>query len=81
MLKEFVQVRKNIGEKKVNFEEWKSTNVSAEQNMNKLMERNRKLIAMKWLQKKVSKLEKIQKKKAGLKRQKLLELKAQRMKR
>lgn len=49
MLKEFVKVKKNIQEKKENFEEWKKVNFVSEVNVNKQLEKNRKLIALKWL--------------------------------
>ncbi|CAD8065005.1 unnamed protein product [Paramecium primaurelia] len=56
--------------------EWQRNNVTFEQNANKLLERNRKLLALKWMNNKAGlALQKIQKRKKGLKRQKLQEQK------
>ncbi|CAK74855.1 unnamed protein product (macronuclear) [Paramecium tetraurelia] len=56
--------------------EWQRSNVTFEQNANKLLERNRKLLALKWMNNKAGlTLQKIQKRKKGLKRQKLQEQK------
>ncbi|CAD8075657.1 unnamed protein product [Paramecium sonneborni] len=56
--------------------EWQKNNVTFEQNANKLLERNRKLLALKWMNNKAGlALQKIQKRKKGLKRQKLQEQK------
>ncbi|CAD8087866.1 unnamed protein product [Paramecium sonneborni] len=56
--------------------QWQKTNVTFEQNANKLLERNRKLLALKWMNNKAGlTLQKIQKRKKGLKRQKLQEQK------
>ncbi|CAD8167125.1 unnamed protein product [Paramecium pentaurelia] len=60
---------------------WQQNNVTFEQNANKLLERNRKLLALKWMTNKAGlALQKIQKRKKGLKRQKLQEQKKQFMK-
>ncbi|CAD8176793.1 unnamed protein product [Paramecium octaurelia] len=56
--------------------QWQKNNVTFEQNANKLLERNRKLLALKWMNNRAGlALQKIQKKKKGLKRQKVQEQK------
>jgi hypothetical protein len=81
MFERFVKEKKRLEEFKLAFEEWKNMKLKALEDLDANLQKKRKMLGVKWEEREmITRIQKITKKRAGLKRQKILSQKKDKIK-